>query len=134
MAVSPFLSLMLDVQSARACPKPQRGDAQGISARLKQTLDDESPLFRVLDLHGQMQRGGTFYAVDRVDVALVVREDVLEHVGATQRGAIGAVSPPYPPQDQEEYIRTRSVRLSRACLHQAVCMAAPLQTRRTGVP
>ena len=58
-----------------------RGNSQGVSTSIEQALHDRLSQLWVLNLHGEVQRCRALYAVDRVHVALLMREDVLEHVG-----------------------------------------------------
>ena len=55
------------------------GDARRVRTRFQQALDYAPPGVPVVYAHREVQGGRLLEAVDRVDVAFVVREDVLEH-------------------------------------------------------
>ena len=50
-----------------------------VSTRIQQALYDARSGLLVLDAQCEVERGRLFKAVDRVDVALIVREDVLQY-------------------------------------------------------
>lgn len=68
-----------------------------------------SPQLRVVDLHCEVQRRRALESVDRVDIAVIVREDVLEHVGVAERRAVVIPNCQILPMgDMGEHILTRS--------------------------
>ena len=64
-----------------------------VSTRIQQALYDARSGLLVLDAQCEVERSRLFKAVDRVDIALVVREDVLQY---------GEVSVGCPADDDRE--------------------------------
>lgn len=56
-------------------------DLRSVGTCLNQTFEDVGAQIDVLDLHSEMKGGGLVDAIDRVYIALLMRENVFEDIG-----------------------------------------------------
>lgn len=75
-------------QSTRLLYRILIDHVRGIRASLKQALEDMQPQLAVLNGDREVQRCGAAHRVDGIHVTLLVREDVLEHVGRAVDDAV----------------------------------------------